>query len=540
MTTPGMTFPGPSEEYVGSTGADARKTIGSCTELITTPKIAGCRGFIWDGYLRTNSEGGMTQTINDCLPPEILFAIFEFATTPPNFMVPNITRVVLLTHVSRLWRAILLRNGRLWSNLHITGQPLDMLTTQIARCRRAPLFVFIEAPPRPIKQSPRFLELRTSVQDATRLIRERRNQVKRLEVPMGCRAFTQQLGYEWPGLVDFVWVDTCFSGSCPRGPIRLGSSNGGLLTLKNLSIERGIEWPMNVAVQLTTFKLKGPIDLESSALADFFRRNTSLRSLDLNNLNVLRSSHGRREQPIELPSLTKLAVHNMTSRHILSLLNLPSLIRLWVTSFKGRSVWSDYDWSKLCAQLRVTTLKAEYHAPPHKRITVEGASGLDTQSLRFVEFSPMTQSAAMLRSLANVSLASVTYVSVIDNMPEGNTSLPTAEICSLLEHLPRVRSMRFCPSDLALEVVRRLRDDLELCPELRGLEVMVTDHICETVAEILVEMVKARVSGGVRKVMRKVRYLLPKGSQRSEEVRVRRVWSRLWEKAELEKYLIDK
>jgi len=149
-----MSFPGSSEERVGSTCADARRVIGSCTELITTPRLTGSRKFVRGGCLQINGEGGKARTINDRLPPEILFAIFDidildFATVPPNLVFPNFSRVVSLTHVSRLWRAVILQNGRLWSNVHIKGQPLDMLATQIARCQRAPLYVFIEAPPRP-------------------------------------------------------------------------------------------------------------------------------------------------------------------------------------------------------------------------------------------------------------------------------------------------------------------------------------------------------------------------------------------------------
>ena len=533
-----MSFPGSLEERVGSTGGDARRTIGSCTELVTNPRLTGGRKLVRGGYLRTNDERGEARTITGHLPPEILLAIFYFASAPPKPSDPNFTLVVSLTHVCHLWRAILLQNARLWSNVHITGQPLDMLATQIARCRRAPLFVFIEAPPRPFTKSPRYLKLQTNVQEAARLVLERRDQIERLEVRMNCRAFMQQLGYEWPNLVDFVWIDPCLAGSCPHAPAYGGSVNVKLPRLKNLHIEGGIQWPMNVAAQLTTFKLKGPIELEASALTNFFRRNTSLQSLDLNNLNVLESSRNRRGQPIELLYLTKLSVHNATSGHILSLLTLPSLKQLWVTSLKGRSVWSGYDWSELCPRLLLTTIKVEYHAYPSKRIVVEGGSGLDTQSLRFAEFSPVTQGAAMFRSLANIPLASVISIALIDNMPEGNTSLPTAEICAQLEHLPRVRTMRLCPSDLALEVVWRLRDDLELCPELRELEVTVTGQTCRTVAEVMVEMVKARgVDGGGR--MMKVGYFLPKGSQRREVVRVRRVWSRLWEKVELEKYLSD-
>jgi len=122
-------------------------------------------------------------------------------------------------------------------------------------------------------------------------------------------------------------------------------------------------------------------------------------------------------------------------------------------------------------------------------------------------------------------------------MPEEITSLPTAEICALLEHLPIVGRMRICPSGLALEVVWRLRDDLELCPELRELEVTVTSRTCRKVSGIMFEMVKARAVDGDGMMMRRVEYLLPKGSQRIEEVGVRMMWSRLWEKAELWKYL---
>ena len=81
-----------------------------------------------------------------------------------------------------------------------------------------------------------------------------------------------------------------------------------------------------------------------------------------------------------------------------------------------------------------------------------------------------------------------------------------------------------------------MRDDSELCPELRELEAVVTGWTCRKVAECIVEMAKARVGGAGGK-MRRVECLPPSGSQRSEEVRVQRVWGRLQKKAELEKYL---
>ena len=410
-----------------------------------------------------------------------------------------------------------------------------MVAIQIARCRQASLFVFVEVPSR---RALRSLDPKTYIQQAARLIREHRDQVKRLEAHMDYRTFPQQFGCEWPNLTEIVWTDTRLVGSCPHGPIHTDPVNGRLPRLKNLSVKGGIDWPTNIATQLTTFKLEGPIDLDSSTFTDFFRRNTPLVSLELNNINISGSSHGRKEEPIELPHLTKLTIHRTTCRHILRLLNPSSLKWLWVLSLEGRSPWWGCDWSEFCVRLMITTLKVRYCAL-YKRITVFGHSGLDTQSLRFAGFPPLTQCAAVLKALANVSLSSVTSISLIDNMPEGGVVLPTTTICALLGYLPRVTLMRLCPSDLALDAVQRLRDDLALCPELRELEAVVMGRTCRKVAEPMVEMVKARAGGGAERKMRRVECTLPAGSQRSEEVWVRRVWGRLREKAELEKYLSD-
>lgn len=499
-----------------------------------------CRELAEDGCLRASSGRGTALAINH-LPPEILFAIFDFATGPPNSRTPNFGRVVSLTHVSRLWKEILLNDGRLWSNVHILGQSLHAVAIQIARCRRAPLSVFIEVPSRCIRKPSRYSHLRANIQGAAQLIQERRGQVKRLEAHMDCQAFPQQLGCEWPSLGEFVWVDTCPLASSLHEHVHVGPVNGVLPRLKDLTIESGIcGWPMNIATQLTTFKLKGPVYLKPSALIDFLRRNTSLQSLELHTLDVPILSQDRREEPIELAHLTKLSVRDADCGHILALLNLSSLKRLWVSSYQGRNPWLDCGWSEPCTRLLITTLKARYCTFPdntYKSITVEGYSGLDTQALRFTEPSPGLLCATMFRALANGSLHSVTSLSLIDNMPEGGASPPTVEICALLGHLPRVVFMRLRPSDLALGVARCLRDDSESCPELRELEVTVTGRTCKSVSELAVEMVKARAGGGAGGKMRKVVYLLPVGSQCSEEVGIRRSWD--LKKAELESYLSD-
>jgi hypothetical protein len=367
------------------------------------------------------------------------------------------------------------------------------------------------------------------------LIRKRRDQVERLEVHMNCRTFLQHLGCEWSNLKEFVWVDTCPVDSSPHGPTHPRPANGGLPRLKNLSVRGGFRWPMNVAIQLTTFKLTGPINLESSDLTDFLRRNTSLESLELNNLNVSRPSKSKREEPIELLYLTKLAVRNATFGCVLSLLNLPSLKQLWVSSDGERNLWSDTDWSELCPRLAITNLEAQYFAPPYERIEVLGSKGLDTQSLRFTEFSLQTQGYALFESLANASLSSVTSLSLINGMPEQDPSPLTNEICALIEHFPRVERLRLCPSHLALEVVLCLRDGSGLCPELRELQVTVTPMCWMSIFRAVFQVVKDR--GGTKRRLRSVE-CLPNGSEQERET-VRVKWDGSWNDRGLDRYIGD-
>lgn len=255
----------------------------------------------------------------------MLSAIFDLATAPDSSTADNFSRIVPLTHVSRSWRAILLNHGQIWSNIRIWGQDPHMLATQISRCQQAPLFVLVKAPPRGTRGFSHYLDLHTNIQEGAWLIRNRRDQVKRLEVHVDCRTFPHQFGFGWPSLREFVWVDTCDMGSRLHRAVCVDPADAGLPRMKRLTVERGIGWPMDVAAQLTTFKLQGPIDLESAALADFFRRNTSLEVLELDNLTISSPPSGRPEEPIELPRLSKLLIQDSTRQHILPLLNLPSL-----------------------------------------------------------------------------------------------------------------------------------------------------------------------------------------------------------------------
>ena len=401
-----------------------------------------------------------------------------------------------------------------------------MLTEQLELCPKTPLFVLIKVPP----QNAAKLGLRENIQGAVNLILQRRDQVKRLEVHIDCQTLREQFCCKWSELKELVWVDTCPHRSSVHGVSSKSPALGQLPMLKILSIEGCFDWAINIATRLTIFKLKGPIHLELPTLIEFFRRNVSLESLELTNLDVQRPSDCYRGEPIELPHLTKLSVRNATCGCMLSLLNLPSLNQLWVYSLGGRNPWSDYDWSKLCGRLSITNLEVQYGASTHERITVAGSRGLDTQALRFTVFSPATRGVTLFRSFSYALLSSVTSISLIGNTPEGSVSSSlTAAICGLLEQLPRVERMRLYPSGLAVEVTRRLSESSELCPELRELEATVTGEArARTIVELLAKVAKARAGDGDDRKTRKVECLRPAGSQRSGEVRMRAVWGRLW------------
>ena len=428
--------------------------------------------------------------------------------------------------VCRRWMVILHSNCRIWSNIHIRGQNLTKLDAQLTLCRKAPLFILIKVPPRNAAKYPSYLDFRKNIRGAVSLVLQRRDQVKHLEVHMDCQTLQEQLDCEWSNLEELVWVDTCPPGSSVHEVGRKSPVTSGLPRLKILSIDGCINWSINVATHLTRFRLKGPMRLELPTLIQFFRRNISLETLELMGLDVWRSPENYREEPIELPHLTTLSIHRVTCQCILPLVNLPSLNRLWVFSPKGQNPWSNYAWSRLCIQLSITNLEAQYSASLYKTITVVGSSGLDTQSLHFTEFSPAAQGATLLRSFSKISLPSVTSVSLIRNMPEGGVSSSlTAAICGLLEQLPRVERIHICPSGLAVEVTRRLSENSELCPELRELEATVTGETHGKIVGLMAKVTKDRAGDGEGRKMRRVECLYPAGSQRSGEVRTRAVWS---------------
>lgn len=398
-----------------------------------------------------------------------------------------------------------------------------MLGTQIERCGGAPLHVSIKKPSGLVKPSS-YSELWKNTQAAANLIRKRGNQVTRLKARLDCSSFQRLLGFEWPNLEEFVWVDNCFNPGAHRS-----NYNGGLPRLRHLSIKRGPSWPTTAAKNLTTLRLTGPMDLEPTGFAELLRRNTSLRSLGLTHVNVREPPSCCQEESIELPHLNELRVYDGagTCRHALALLNLPSLRALSVSSTAEQSFQSDSPWSGFCSRLSITSLEARYN---DAAIRVVGSDGSEIRPLEFEEFSYADTGSALFRSLSSPSLSSVTSWSFINNMPEGIMSSPQiSAICDLLKHLSRVERMRVCPSRLAVEVSRRLRDDSRLCLGLKDLGVTVTDQTREAVVDNVNEALKARAAGNDGWEMRMITTgpLYAAYLQRGLEPRTQVVWKKV-------------
>lgn len=387
-----------------------------------------------------------------------------------------------------------------------------MLDTQIKRCKGASLLVTIEAPLLD-GQLPRYRKFRENIQGIADLIRERRNQVTYLKVRLDRRSFQQWLGFEW--------TNTRVLNLDLQG----GSCDGGLPRLRDLSIRGGFGWPMTVVKHLTILKLTGPMDLELAVFAEFLRRNTSLESLALMNLNVLGSPGRHQEERIKLPHLNQLSVSHAKCGCALALLDLPSLKSLAVFSILGQIFWSEPHWSRFYNRLPITSLEARCHFS-HRHVTVVGVSGQDTKSLHLEELSYTNAETSLFRSLSGSSLSSVTSFSFIKNMPEGIMPwTQVSAICDLLRHLPRVERMHICPSRLAVQVLQRLRDNPQLCPRLEELGAVVTGATLCTAVKLVDGMPKGQAGGGDGWKLRTMNYLDPP-DLRGVEPRIVVVWGK--------------
>ena len=376
---------------------------------------------------------------------------------------------------------ILLTNDQIWSNIHIHRQNSHLLEAQVNRYLQSPLLVPISTRSTPGNDESLRYELPENIRRAADLIRERWDQVTFLQVGMNCGHFHRLFGRDWPGLEKLNFFDMC-SGCRGVGLAHVAK-------LKVFVIEGGPSWPISVATHLTAIELKAIEKLELKTLTEFFRMNTSLETLELTNLLVLEPSGWQMEEPVELPHLNKLTVCDATCGRTLSLLRLPSLKQLRVSSSRGQHYLKHSPWADICPRLPITSLEAHFN-PCWKggtAYTVVGRSNrMDDWSLCFKSKIPGTP---LLQSLSNASLSSVTSISFVENAPERHLwpSLIDA-ICQLLKHLPQVERMRLGPSQLVINVVKRLSGDSTLCPKLRELTMRVGGEACMTVLKLVAGM----------------------------------------------------
>ena len=339
---------------------------------------------------------------------------------------------------------------------------------------------------------------------------------------MDCRYFQKFLGFEWPNLEE---SDTCPEYLIPHG---CSYNDGGLPRLRHLSIVGGFNWPITGVKHITTLELRGPVDLKLAIFAEFFRMNTSLESLNLINVHTWASPSHHQENTISLPHLNELSIcdEGATCGRALALLTLPSLKSLSVFS-AGQSFRSDSPWSEFCSRLPISSLEAQYGPPSGGSITMAGSDGLGAQSLYFRECSFKATGTVLFRSLSSPSLSSVTSFSFIKDMPEKVMTLgQNLAICDLLKHLSRVESIHLCPTLLAIRVLRKLRDDSELCPRLRELGVMIAEKYRARVVNLVDGMLRIRGGGGGWEV-RIAKCPHPIGPQRGGELRTQLVWKKV-------------
>lgn len=418
------------------------------------------------------------------LPDETLRAIFDYAATRD---------LVSLTHVCFRWRDILLHYPRIWSDIHAYGRDPRMVDAQIKRCGNEPLLISIGMPWRFLnpRRRPR---VRKNIEEVAKLIRKNRDQVTRLCVHLNCQAFREWIGCEWPNLKEFTWTDTCHEWTA-RG----SGSRGGLLRIRDLYVKGGFCWSLKTFKHLTTLKLTGLVDVKLEDFTEILQRNTLLKDLELAYVNVRGSPNLNREGLIKLPHLKKLKIRDddKTCGNAFVLLNLPSLESLSVRSLAGQSFSPHSPWSRFCRPLVITSLESEYRRVPSSReITVVGSNKLGTRCLHFKEHSLDMDVPTFFRSLSNPWLSSVTRFFFIRGMPDGVMAPgQISAICDLLTHLSRVEYMRLRPSQLAVEVVQRLRGDPKLCPRLGELQMTVSGTLQATVS-VVEEMLKDRTGRG--------------------------------------------
>ena len=461
------------------------------------------------------------------LRPEVLSTIFRLATGP--IKATDLRDVLSLSSICRDWRALILEDGAMWSNVHLTGQDPSFVAHQLERCRSVPLHLFINMPHAMFRvEGVPFL---TRFRKVAPIIRARRSQVQSISAVIGgCRAFQRDFGLDWPNLEELTWVDACPSGSRmhERNP-PVPDEDHRTPKLRYLSAKQGLAWEMSSITMLAILKLEGPMDID---ILKFLQATPQLESLELIKLRVHPSPINATS--IDLPRLTRLVMSNVEYGQLFVRVTFPSLKNLIINPVECRELSTEIIWGNLQVPPAVTTLKIEYQAH-HRRdkISITGSDGEETCSFSLTDHAVLIRSTPMIRALYSTPLASVTSLSIGRGVPEFGVQLPSTSICAMISGLPHLQRLDLFPSQFTLTAMKYLRSHPLICPELRILSLTVVCETCEEVFWLLSGLASDRANS--KRWLHRIDCVILRAGEDPHEAK--RIWDSLSRHRKIEEYL---
>ncbi|KAF9650328.1 hypothetical protein BDM02DRAFT_3127798 [Thelephora ganbajun] len=483
------------------------------------------------------------------LPQNVLATIFSFAATPSthNPAASTIKGIVSLARVCRYWRDTILHQSELWSDVHLRGQSPESVAKQIARCRGAPLRVYLHLPHWVFLPEER--TLLQNLTEAMSLITDRRNQIRSLTVRIaGCRAFHDYFDVNFPNLEELVWDDLCVDNSPSHDSTPADRSNRPLPNPRYLSVKRSLDWPMKFATGLMRFKLEGPMIVPVVALLDCLRQNQTLEHLELVNLTI--PFVVPRTQPITLSRLATFSTRNVENGHILSHVTLPRIRTIELAPVHPPREWFPTVWSGLQVPSDVDTVSLHYnHAigtGSSMEISIVGVNKTRTQLFILIERTAGARFTTLFGGLTEVSLDSVTCLCFNgDKGREPQTWPLPSPNSALLRNLPHLISIYVCWTCVVEDVIQCLTESPRTCPELKVLRVKITSDTCDRVFGLVLALAKRRhktkqplhsVECVVGEARAKGGTVLGRSLLSTPEA-IQELWNFLTQNSKLEKYL---
>lgn len=479
---------------------------------------------MWGVSQKLRSLLNRARPIN-CLPPEVLSSIFQLVTGP--IKAADLRDVLRLSSICHSWRAIVLQDGTMWSNIRLTGQDPSFVAQQLGRCRGAPLHLFFNMPYTMFRvEGAPFL---ANFKQVAPIIRARRSQVQSISVFIGgCRAFRRDFGLDWPNLEELVWVDACPTGSRmhERDP-PTPDEDYQTPKLRSLVAKQGLAWEMTSATTLTALKLEGPMNID---VFKFLQVTPQLESLELTKLHLHPSPTNTAS--IDMPRLTKLVMSNVEYGQLFVRVTFPSLRNLTIDPVEHREPSMEITWDKLHIPLGITMLKIEYR-PRHRhdKIFITGTDRKGTRSFSLTEHA--TRGTLMIQALYNTSLTSVTSFSVGKGVPDLGVQLPSTSICALFSGLPHLRRLDLYPSQFSLVAMKHLRSHPLIFPVLRILSLTVVRDTCEEVFRLLSGLAWERANS--KRWLHRIDCVVLRAGEDPHEAK--RVWDSLSRHRKFEEYL---